>query len=74
MVRVVGCCLCLQVLIILHGCLWEVIAICAGLRWWMAAAFVCLVTWHCHVLLAVVVVGDGCLWWPLLMTEATVAR
>ena len=29
MVRVVGCCLCLWALIILHGCLWAVVAVCA---------------------------------------------
>ena len=28
-VRVMGCCLCLQVLVVVHGCPWAVIAICA---------------------------------------------
>jgi len=29
MVRVVGCCLCLQALVVLHGCLWSVVTVCA---------------------------------------------
>ena len=64
MVRVVGCCLCLQALIILHGCLWVVVAVCALFK----------VVDGGGVHLVGVVVGDGCVWQPLLMTEATVAR
>ena len=29
-----------------------------------------LVTWHCHIVLVVVVLGDGCAWWWPLVTAA----
>ena len=31
-------------------------------------------TWRCHVVVAVVVVGDGCMWWRLLVRLASGRR
>ena len=78
-VRVMGRCSCLWVLVIVHGCLWAVgsgrlLPFVPCLRWWLAAAFIFLVMWHCHVLLAVVVVGDGCVVAVDDGDEAMVAR
>jgi len=29
------------------------------------------VTWHCHVIRIVVVMGDGCGWWPMVTVMTT---